>query len=104
MSIKRFTLSSKTEHVANLGPCEIVGIVEHLDGPFVQFSDHAAALSSREAHIKELEGVLKHAVRNCPNCEGKGDFTCGKCKNDTLHDCQYCAIYRQALSPEGERK
>jgi hypothetical protein len=48
--------------------------------------------------------VLKHAVRNCPNCEGKGDFTCGKCKNDTLHDCQYCAIYRQALSPEGERK
>jgi hypothetical protein len=46
---------------------------------------------------------LRHEIAKCPNCEGKGQFTCGKCKNDLLHDCQYCASARAALATEGEK-
>ncbi len=64
-----------------------------------------SSLAEREQRIARLEAALRHEISKCSNCEGKGYFTCGKCKNDLIHDCQYCASARAALAAtEGETK
>lgn len=97
MSVRRFDFDDHGNWIA------------HSYGDYCVYDDalkeFQSSLAEREQRIARLEAALRHEISKCSNCEGKGYFTCGKCKNDLIHDCQYCASARAALAvTEGEKR